>query len=125
MPACPDCGSSLGKNAHKCRCGWTSSASQVGPHVDCFNAPYCTRPAQIKTDRYQAKGRFQNFCFVCEQKAHDEKAEKWCRESGLISTQQRIEFCRKMAKKWYPGLPASWGQRVVERVPGEDDELAA
>lgn len=36
---CPDCGSSLGKGAYKCRCGW--KATEQGPalqHIACCYA---------------------------------------------------------------------------------------
>lgn len=61
-----------------------------------------------------------NLCIHCEQKMHSEKSEKWCLENGLNTVEKRIAFCRAIAKKWWPSLPASWGK--VERVPGEDDE---
>ena len=74
----------------------------------------------ISTDRYQTKGYFQNFCIPCEQEQHAKKAEKWCTENGLITRQQRIDFCREQAKKMFRGV-----KFLPDRVPGEDDELAA
>lgn len=120
IPACPDCGASLGRNAHKCRCGWVSAQSESRQHIDCFFAPHCVKPAQINTDRYQLKGNFQNLCLGCDEKLHHEKADAWCRSHGLISVQQKIDYCRSMAKKMFSGV-----RFVQDRVPGEDDELAA
>lgn len=122
IPACPDCGSTLGKNAHKCRCGWQSAASSA-PRVDCFFAPTCVHPALISTDRYQRKGQFQNLCVACDMRLHHEKAEKWCMEKGLVTTDQKIAFCREAAKKMFRGV--RFDPMRKDRVPGEDDEVLA
>ena len=73
--------------------------------MDCFNAPRCSRPALIRTDRYSGKkGTFQDFCVQCEQAEHSKNSQKFCEEMGLITTRQKIEFCRKMAKRMFPSL---------------------
>jgi hypothetical protein len=114
---CPECKRRLKADAAVCLCGWGSRASR---HSDCFFAPQCTKHAQIYTDRYAKKGDFMNLCFACDERLHHEKSDKWCREHGLITTQQKIDFCRSMAKKMWPGV-----KFIPSRVPGEDDELAA
>lgn len=102
---CLSCGAPLGRGATKCRCGWKATEISVGARMDCFNAPNCTRPAAIYTDRYSGtKGLFQNFCIQCEQEEHHKKAEEFCERMGLVTTQQKIDFCRQMAKRMFPGV---------------------
>jgi hypothetical protein len=118
---CLSCGAILGRGATKCRCGWTATTSDAGVHLDCFNAPHCTKRALIRTDKYSGtKGRFQDFCLACEFAEHRKKSEKFCMDNGLISTQQKVDFCRAMAKKMFPGVTF-----CRQREPGDDDEQLA
>ena len=80
----------------------------------------CPRPATI---RQKMQTGWANFCVECYKKKHQENSEKWCVENGLLTTEQKIEFCRATAKKWGLRLPRNWGQ--VEREPGQDDEELA
>lgn len=78
----------------------------------------------IRTDRYSGtKGNFQDFCIQCEQDQHDQNADKFCVEMGLLTTRQKIDFCRLMAKRMFPNL--SFKALPDDRVPGEDDEREA
>jgi hypothetical protein len=122
--SCLSCGAPLGRGASKCRCGWKAAEIQVGGRLDCFNAPYCTKPGAIYTDRYSGtKGVWQNFCVGCEHKEHQKKSQKWCEEMGLITTRQKIDFCRAMAKKMFRGV--QFGDMRSEREAGQDDEEIA
>lgn len=121
---CLSCGANLGRGATKCRCGWRASEIQSGARLDCFNAPHCTKPGAIYTNRYSGnRNLWQNFCISCEHKEHQKKSQEFCDSMGLDTTQKKIAFCRAMAKKMdfsirFDPLPG-------ERVPGQDDEELA
>ena len=113
---CPDCGSSLGINAYKCRCGWNAVMITKAKSVDCFFAPGCTRPAQMRTDGYGTKGAYMTLCFECDDRLHTERAMKWCLYRGLDTTEKKIEYCRATFKK----IVSRIGK--IEREAGQDDE---
>ena len=103
--SCLSCGATLGRGATKCRCGWKATEVSVGARLDCFNAPRCTRPGAIYTDRYSGtKGVWQNLCIHCEQIEHQKQSQEFCERMGLITTQQKIDFCRMMAKRMFRGV---------------------
>lgn len=85
--------------------------------VECAYGPSgCVRRAQI---RRKTPTGWANVCLVCDQRMHQEQTEKWCTENGLITTQQKIDYCRAQAKKMFRGV------RFDDREPGQDDERAA
>lgn len=54
LPACPDCGGSLGRAATKCRCGWKSiaavqsQAAAVSRYKPCAADPACMFPGLMR-----------------------------------------------------------------------------
>ena len=113
---CPDCGSSLGINAYKCRCGWNAAMVSKAASVDCFFAPGCTHPAQLRTDDYSTPGKMMALCPVCEDRLHLAKALSFCKEKGLDTTDKKIAYCREMFAK----VVSRIGK--IEREAGQDDE---
>lgn len=74
----------------------------------------CQTPALV---REKTETGWANLCEYHYVKAHTKRAEKWCADHGLHTRQQKIEYCRRIAKGLF--------KPMVERVPGEDDEEKA
>lgn len=138
---CPKCKRRLRAEAENCLCGWSAVADKVSRHVDCAYAPSCTKPALIR--QYTPSGHV-NLCEAHALEEHTRRAEAWCLERGLDTTEKKIAYCREQMKnllrpksladyrRWMDNpkseLAAKWasefkGRRVVvEREPGQDDE---
>jgi hypothetical protein len=115
LTACPDCGSSLGRGASKCRCGWKASAAYLSaPKANCAYVG-CLIPALL---RKRVETGWANFCEYHYIQDHTQRAAKWCEDNGLHTTQQKIEFCRRMAGTLFRPIPK-------DREPGQDDEELA
>ena len=113
--SCPVCDRSLPAVASRCRCGWTR------PEV-----------RAAVTEQY------------IDLTEHTLRAEKWCNERGLNTTEKKIGYCREAMKKlmqprtvadyrrWMDNPKSDLARQfaeefkhrrvVVERIPGEDDE---
>jgi len=113
---CPDCGSPIGVNVYRCRCGWMATNITKGPEVDCHFAPGCGRPARMRTDRFGVNGQITPLCYDCADRLQMQSAEKFCKEKGLDTTEQRIAYCRAMSKKFAARVSS------LDREPGQDDE---
>lgn len=73
----------------------------------------CLQAAVICEEVEYGKGR-HNLCEYHYVKAHQLKAERWCAERGLTTTEQKRAYCRKLSKTLLKPMPL--------REPGEDDE---
>jgi len=104
---CPDCGSDLGRNATKCRCGWKTSVELPRLTQPCAHEG-CKTPAIL---REQIPTGWANFCEYHYIRYHRERAELWCNDHGLYTLEQRKEFCRKVLRVG-----------VFKRMPTGDDE---
>jgi hypothetical protein len=57
LPACPDCGSSIGKTATKCRCGWKSpqalqtQVAEEKKYARCVDNQMCRYPGRLWLSR--------------------------------------------------------------------------
>ena len=110
--ACPVCDRPMNPLATRCRCGWVKAEARA-----------------IVTEQ---------FVDLAE---HNLRAEKWCNERGLNTTEKRIAYCREMIKKLgQKKNPKAWmhnpksdiakrmrdevlaERRIPVREPGEDDE---
>lgn len=107
---CPRCQRRLTFDATSCICGWGGPIH--GDAIACHFAPEgCTRPARLRTNRYSLGGVQWPLCHQCDQRLHEEKAERWCAEHGLHTREQRIAYCLRMAGSMK--LP-------ISREPGQD-----
>lgn len=113
LPACPDCGANLGRDAKKCRCGWKAAIELPRLSVQCAYEG-CKTPAIC---REKLETGWANLCEAHMLKEHTKRAVKWCESQGLYTRDQKIEYCRKMAKKM--GLNMKFPE---PREPGCDDE---
>lgn len=113
--SCPVCDRSLPAVSNRCRCGWTR------PEV---------RAAVT-----------EQFIDLTE---HTLRAEKWCNERGLNTTEKKIAYCRKVGaallrprtvedkRAWMQNPKSELARkfrddllrerRIPVREPGEDDE---
>ena len=116
--SCPVCDRSIPPVSNRCRCGW------IRPEV-----------RATVTEQY------------IDLTEHTLRAEKWCNERGLNTTEKKIAFCREQMKKLgQKKNPKAWmhnpksdlarkfrdellaERRLPVREPGEDfeeDERAA
>lgn len=106
--SCQDCGSPLGKDAYKCRCGWRMDTPSETRVASCANMPGCTKPAIIKV---QIAGRWVNYCYDCQLERKTQEAEETCERLGLVTLQDKIAYCMKLG-----------GGKFIGREPGQDDE---
>lgn len=115
---CPDCGSKLGKDAYKCRCGWRMDAPQRNQHRDCAHAPACTKNATI---RELTPTGWASFCEDHYIEFHHRRSEKRVRdELGLQSVEEMKAFCRQKVKTVFRSVRS--GTHTETREPGQDDE---
>lgn len=115
---CPDCGSKLGKDAYKCRCGWKLDAPQKSRHRDCAHAPACTKNATI---REKTATGWAAFCEDHYIEYHHRASEKRVREElGLKTVEEMKEYCRRKLQTVFRSVQS--GGTVIRREPGQDDE---
>ena len=114
LPACPDCGSALGRGATKCRCGWKTSAVSEHRKITACAYENCVTPAIV---REKTGTGWATFCEYHMLKEHTKRAEKWCSDHGLFTREQKIAYCREMFKRTFPGA-----KFPEPREPGCDDE---
>ena len=81
--------------------------------VDCAHEG-CKTPAILREKRPTGWANLCEFHYIED---HRERAKKWCESQGLYTTQQKIEYCRRMAGTVLKPMP--------DREPGQDDEELA
>lgn len=132
---CPDCGSSLGKGAYKCRCGWKTSEGSYSTavRVDCaFDA--CMTPALV---RVRTRTGWANLCVKHYETQHQAAAAAYAQKHGLRTPADHIRHMRSLANKpkdhraWMTNpksrLAAEYAEQVLKRqvthVEQEQPEL--
>ena len=110
--SCPVCDRSIPPSSNRCRCGWIRQEVR-----------------SVVTEQ------------VVDLYEHNLRAEKWCNERGLSTTEKRIAYCREQMKQLgQKKNPKAWmhnpksdlarkfrdellaERRLPVREPGEDDE---
>ena len=74
----------------------------------------CQTPSLV---RMKLKTGMANLCEFHYVEEHRNRSAKWCADNGLHTTQQKIEFCRRMAGRVL--------KPMIDREPGQDDEELA
>lgn len=83
--------------------------------ADCAFAPMCPHKAIL---RQKEKTGWANLCLECYIRLHRERAEAWCKEHGLLTTADKIEYYRTMAKTLFQSVsPREHWLRNLERFP--------
>lgn len=108
---CPDCGSLLGKDAYKCRCGWKSSASRESRReiIPCAYTD-CVTPALA---RVHTKTGWAN---VCERHYSMTNFTRPVANSPVVTEVLKAYRASKHYRDRHPSAE-------VEREPGADDEV--
>lgn len=145
---CPDCGSSLGVSAFKCRCGWKSAnVTEIRPFVHCAHMG-CTHEGMVSV---QTKTGWAKLCISSGnhvghyETQHQSEAIAYAAKHNLKTPADHIAHIKALLKtpKQHSSL-AHWqrvqrGSRhaiaqqyaeqmlkryaIREREPGEDDEV--
>ena len=112
---CPDCGSSLGKGAYKCRCGWKAAEGAYNPttRIDCaFDS--CMTPALV---RVQTRTGWANLCTRHYETQHQSAAAAYAEKHGLKTPADHLRHMRKLAST--PKDPRAWMRNPKSKVAAE------
>ena len=117
LPACPDCGSNLGKSAYKCRCGWKAApALGAVEHIDCA-IEGCPLGARC---RVFTKTGWAN---VCRQHYPTIERIPYIQRSPVVDEiRKAFENSRYMQRKLEAGVDAARAETgfAAIREPGQD-----
>jgi len=133
---CPDCGSSIGAGAYKCRCGWKASASESSQPMMRIECAYssCLQGAiaKVKTNTGWA-----NLCIGHYETQHQGVAIDYADEHGIKTPSDHILHMRKLVnlprehRAWMlkpkSRIAADWAEKImnkrVDHVEQEHPEL--
>lgn len=138
MSQCPKCRRRLRAEAENCLCGWSAIAERVERHLNCAYAPACTQSAVYVR---QTPHGTRYLCAFHDLEEHTIRAQAWCEDRGMDTTEKKIDYCREMMKQLgQKKNPKAWmhnpksdlarkfrdellaERRLPVREPGEDDE---
>lgn len=90
---CPDCTATLAPGATRCRCGWVLPPAHLvteTKHVVPCDTVGCGKPGRRIGARL--------VCTDCEANERHRAAEAFCKSQGLVTIEDKREFCRRTAR---------------------------
>lgn len=126
LVVCPDCGSSLGKTAYKCRCGWKGAkTTEAFLHIQCAFVG-CGNSAMVRVKDGNAT---VNLCVSCYPRWWTpERIKGHNINRGEHDNHTMAEIRKAFMSSRYMENVRSGGvdaAKALLREPGEDDEALA
>ena len=121
MAECPQCKSEIG-NATYCGCGWGKRGRNHEVPIErrcACGYEGCPHDAMCKI---QTKTGWLNVCDDHYRIYHHAKAEAYCRERGLLTTEQKRAWLREEMRKLSDKMRPDYLKN--SREPGDDEEAA-
>ena len=114
---CPDCGADLGRNAFKCRCGWTESIKTEGVDLGVIYERFKSESTArwIEAGRPPAEDSIARIRAIANSPKPSPR-EHWQR---VLEMRNPPHDAKETAERYLSRF------QVAERIPGEDDEREA
>lgn len=107
LTQCPDCHGGLKPGAGRCVCGWVMPPAHqvVTPHV--VPCDECGKPGRRVGARI--------ICEACETEERHRASEAFCEAKGLKTREERIAFCKKLARSFGQGPRfETWAKNIKQ-----------
>lgn len=105
---CPDCSTPL-NGADRCRCGWVMRYAGVRASEVTRRCSTAGCPAVALV--YSAK------CENCTTRERQEKSAARCRELGLVTVEDKRNYCRRISKTFGSGITFdTWAKNMTQNT---------